>query len=65
MSVATHPNYSYLIVIGLYDGNVAVYNTNLTEKVPQFQSNSVKNKHWGIVWQVCHFRGGGSPIIVI
>lgn len=52
MSVATHPNQTYLIVIGMYDGNVAVFNTHLTEKTPQFQSNSVNNKHWGIVWQV-------------
>lgn len=52
MSVATHPNLPYLIVIGMYDGNVAVYNTNSPDPLPQYQSNSVNNKHWGIVWQV-------------
>jgi len=57
MTVATHPNLAYLIVVGMYDGNVAVYNTHASDPLPQYQSNSVNNKHWGIVWQVGHGHG--------
>ncbi|KAK6643167.1 hypothetical protein RUM43_004670 [Polyplax serrata] len=52
MCIATHPLQTHLVVIGMLDGNVAVYNTRLPDKCPQYQSNSVNKKHWGIVWQV-------------
>ena len=47
-----HPKYTYLICIGKYDGNVAVYDAHASGKEPQYESNSVTNKHSGIVWQV-------------
>ncbi|KAG8284801.1 cytoplasmic dynein with WD40 domain [Homalodisca vitripennis] len=53
MCLDFHPQHPYLVVVGLYDGTVAVYNIQLPTKERQFQSNSVTNKHGGIVWQVC------------
>jgi len=50
--VDIHPIHPFLICIGKYDGNVAVYNVQSPEKVPQYESNSVTNKHCGTVWQV-------------
>lgn len=50
--VDIHPVHPYLICIGKYDGNVAVYDVHLTQTEPQYESNSVTNKHCGIVWQV-------------
>lgn len=52
MCVDTHPKYPYMVVIGLYDGNVEVFNVQATCKSPAFKSNSVTNKHKGIVWEV-------------
>ena len=52
MCVDIHPVHPFLICIGKYDGNVAVYNVQSPEKVPQYESNSVTNKHCGTVWQV-------------
>lgn len=52
MCLDFHPQHPYLVVVGLYDGTVAVYNIQLPTKERQFQSNSVTNKHGGIVWQV-------------
>lgn len=52
MCVDTHPKYPYMVVVGLYDGSVRVYNVQATCKHPAFQSNNVLNKHRGIVWEV-------------
>ncbi|XP_044263378.1 dynein intermediate chain 2, ciliary [Tribolium madens] len=52
MCVDTHPKYPYMVVIGLYDGSVRVYNVQATCKQPAFRSNNVTNKHRGIVWEV-------------
>ncbi|XP_066144066.1 dynein intermediate chain 2, ciliary [Euwallacea fornicatus] len=52
MCVDTHPKYPYMVVIGLYDGNVQVFNVQTTCKTPAYKSNSVKNKHKGVVWEV-------------
>ena len=52
MCVDTHPKYPYMVVIGLYDGSVNVYNVQATCKQPAFRSNNVTNKHRGIVWEV-------------
>lgn len=41
-----------MIAVGRYDGNIAIYNTHLIDKQPQFQSDPVTNKHLGAVWQV-------------
>ena len=55
MCLEFHPNHAYLVVVGLYDGTVSVYNVQLATKDRQFTSNSVSNKHGGIVWQVCSY----------
>uniref|UniRef100_A0A1Y1K8L0 Uncharacterized protein n=1 Tax=Photinus pyralis TaxID=7054 RepID=A0A1Y1K8L0_PHOPY len=52
MCIDIHKKYPYMLVVGLYDGNVMVYNIQATCKVPAFQSNSVTQKHSNIVWEV-------------
>ncbi|XP_059060753.1 dynein intermediate chain 2, ciliary [Achroia grisella] len=43
----------YLICVGRYDGNVCVYNAQLTlESSYQYKSDSVRDKHSNIVWEV-------------
>ncbi|KAJ8717180.1 hypothetical protein PYW08_005579 [Mythimna loreyi] len=43
----------YLICVGLYDGNVCVYNAQLSlESQYQYKSNSVRDKHSNIVWEI-------------
>ncbi|KAJ2948558.1 hypothetical protein O0L34_g7812 [Tuta absoluta] len=43
----------YLICVGLYDGNVCVYNAQLNlESSYQYKSDSVHDKHSNIVWEV-------------
>ncbi|XP_049762330.1 dynein intermediate chain 2, ciliary-like [Schistocerca cancellata] len=49
--VDVHPDYPSMIVVGLYDGNVAVYNASVSDKEPARKSH-FKDKHGGIVWQV-------------
>ncbi|XP_034947579.1 dynein intermediate chain 2, ciliary [Chelonus insularis] len=44
-----HP---HLLVIGIMDGTVAVYNVMLPPTTPQYRSNEVHQKHGGIVWEV-------------
>lgn len=47
-----HPKYPYLLAIGMYDGNVAVYNlqTNPTDAI--YMSKGVNGKHSDVVWEV-------------
>ncbi|XP_028132775.1 dynein intermediate chain 2, ciliary [Diabrotica virgifera virgifera] len=52
MCVDIHAKYPYMVVIGLYDGSVQVFNVQATCKEPAYKSNSVTNKHRGIVWEV-------------
>ncbi|XP_068082083.1 dynein intermediate chain 2, ciliary-like [Anabrus simplex] len=52
MCVDIHPTHSYLLCVGFYDGNVAVYDVHIPLKEPQYKSNSVKHKHTGVTWQV-------------
>ena len=40
------------LVIGLYDGNVAVYNLQRDTTKPSFLSTAVNGKHRELVWQV-------------
>ncbi|XP_072942855.1 dynein intermediate chain 2, ciliary isoform X1 [Epargyreus clarus] len=43
----------YLVCVGLYDGNVCVYNAQLTlESSYQYKSDSVHDKHSSIVWEI-------------
>ncbi|XP_033609005.1 dynein intermediate chain 2, ciliary isoform X4 [Cryptotermes secundus] len=52
MCVDIHPTHPALVCIGKYDGSVAVYDVHSPGKLPQCESNSVTNKHCGVVWQV-------------
>lgn len=47
-----HPKYPYLVAIGMYDGNVAVYNLQVNVKEPIYISNSVSGKHAECVWEI-------------
>lgn len=45
------------IVLGRYDGNVCVYNSQLTlESSYQYKSDSVRDKHSNIVWEVSYLQ---------
>ena len=41
-----------MLVVGLYDGNIAVYNLQKNMGVPNYQSDAKNGKHRDIVWQV-------------
>ncbi|XP_074036746.1 dynein intermediate chain 2, ciliary isoform X2 [Leptinotarsa decemlineata] len=45
MCADTHPKYPYMVVIGLYDGSVQVFNVQATCVEPAYRSNNVTNKH--------------------
>ncbi|XP_065368147.1 dynein intermediate chain 2, ciliary [Calliphora vicina] len=47
-----HPKYPFLIAIGLYDGNVAVYNLKDNYKEPLYFSDGVNAKHIECVWEI-------------
>ena len=47
-----HKKYPYLIVVGLYDGNVCVYNLQIGTKEPVYMSQGVNGKHSEAVWEV-------------
>ena len=48
----THPDYPHMMVVGLSDGNVAVYNLVSTSSEPCYQSSAASGKHGAPVWQV-------------
>ena len=58
MCVDLHPRQAHMVVVGLYDGNVAVYNlhtmrhggTNIC--TPNYISAAGNGKHSDVVWQV-------------
>lgn len=52
MCVDIHPTQPYFVVVGLYDGNVCVYNIQQTTSIPQFRSDPITQKHTDIVWEV-------------
>ena len=41
-----------MLVVGLYDGNIAVYNLQKNLGGPNYQSDAKNGKHRDIVWQV-------------
>ena len=49
-----------MLVVGLYDGNIAVYNLQKNVGVPNYQSDAKNGKHRDIVWQV-----GSNGLITI
>ena len=47
-----HP---HMLVVGLYDGNIAVYNLQKNTGTPSYQSDAKNGKHRDIVWQVMRY----------
>lgn len=47
-----HPQYCFLVVIGMYDGNVSVYNLQVNQTDPIFDSTGVPGKHTDLVSEV-------------
>jgi dynein intermediate chain 1 len=47
MSVDFHPQHASLLAVGLYDGTVAVYDLQLRQARPIFQSTTKSGKHTG------------------
>lgn len=46
-----HPKYPYLVVIGMFDGNTAVYNLQLSSTEPVYRSKEY-DKHYECVFTV-------------
>ena len=57
MSVDIHPTHPHMLVVGLANGNVAVYNLQLQGKKPAYLSSARNGKHTDIVWQVNQLLG--------
>ena len=53
MSLDIHPEHPYLVAVGFYDGNVAVYNIVENRFGPVYISTAKTGKHTDPVWQVC------------
>lgn len=47
-----HPKYPYLLAVGLYDGNVCVYNLQMGTKEPMYMSQGTNGKHTECVWEI-------------
>ena len=60
MCVDIHPQHPHMVVCGLYDGNVAVYNLHkmrnggVNMKQPTYISSASNGKHSDVVWQVIY-----------
>ena len=52
ISLDIHPSHSNMVVVGLYDGNVAVYDLKTGSSQPTFTSSALTGKHRDVVWQV-------------
>ncbi|XP_055474620.1 dynein axonemal intermediate chain 1 isoform X2 [Psammomys obesus] len=52
MCLDMHVDHPYLVVVGYYDGNVAIYNLKKPHSQPCFRSTSKSGKHTDPVWQV-------------
>lgn len=66
---STNKTKDYISLTGRYDGNVCVYNAQLTlESSYQYKSDSVRDKHSNIVWEVSnlhHTIKGHTTIISV
>ena len=51
-SIDVHPMHSHMLVVGLFDGNVAVFNLQRKNKDPAYISTAQNGKHRDVVWQV-------------
>ncbi|XP_070446387.1 dynein axonemal intermediate chain 1 isoform X3 [Equus przewalskii] len=52
MCLDMHMDHPYLVVVGHYDGNVAIYNLKKPHSQPSFRSSAKSGKHTDPVWQV-------------
>lgn len=52
MCLDMHVDHPYLVVVGHYDGNVAIYNLKKAQSQPSFHSSAKSGKHTDPVWQV-------------
>ncbi|XP_053911238.1 dynein axonemal intermediate chain 1 isoform X2 [Cuculus canorus] len=52
MCVDFHNDYPYLLAVGFYDGNVAIYNLKKATSQPSYKSSANSGKHMEPVWQV-------------
>ena len=52
MCLDIHPTYTHLVVVGLYNGNVAVFNLKSKKVGPSYISTASQGKHRDVVWQV-------------
>ncbi|XP_060746289.1 dynein, axonemal, intermediate chain 1, paralog 2 [Tachysurus vachellii] len=52
MCLDIHKQLSYLVAVGFYDGNVAVYNLKEDRDQPVYKSTAKSGKHTDPVWQV-------------
>lgn len=54
MCTCFHPNYGYLLAVGLRDGSLGVYNISLQTNQPQYKVDQIEDKHTAPVRQVLH-----------
>ena len=50
-----------MMVVGLYDGNIAIYNLQKNTGKPTYQSDARNGKHKDMVWQVAGSTAWGPP----
>lgn len=58
MCLDIHVDHPYLVAVGHYDGNVAIYNLKKPHFQPAFRSSAKSGKHTDPVWQVSLTPGG-------
>ena len=61
MCLDVHPNSAHIVVVGLYDGNVAVYNLKGDPSSPSYMSSAQEGKHKDVVWQVKWVKDNLDP----
>ncbi|NXE75370.1 DNAI1 protein, partial [Cochlearius cochlearius] len=52
MCLDFHKDHPYLVAVGFYDGNVAIYNLKKATSQPSYKSGAKSGKHTEPVWQV-------------
>uniref|UniRef100_A0A8C0ETF0 Dynein axonemal intermediate chain 1 n=1 Tax=Bubo bubo TaxID=30461 RepID=A0A8C0ETF0_BUBBB len=52
MCLDFHNDHPYLVAVGFYDGNVAIYNLKKATSQPSYKSSAKSGKHTEPVWQV-------------
>ena len=60
MCLDIHVDHPYLVAVGHYDGNVAIYNLKKPHSQPSFCSSAKSGKHSDPVWQVSNQGGRGG-----